>query len=143
MEICSTINEKWRFCIFACFVGSIILLYCLNHDQDSVNLLVSGNTDISTTSSNDSEQHSAADMAFAASGNIAITMTSSNHSNQHSAADMQFLQPSNTTGNGTNVNEKEDSCNIFDGMADQILNTKIGADKQRGVRFLGLMVQIC
>ncbi|KAF5481412.1 hypothetical protein F2P56_002063 [Juglans regia] len=89
MGIISTINEKWRFCIFACFVGSIILLYCLNHDQDGVNL--------------------------SASGNIAITMTSSDDSNQHPAADMQFLQRSNITENGTNENEKEDSCNIFDG----------------------------
>lgn len=89
MEITSTINEKWRFCIFACFVGFIILLYCLNQDQDGINL--------------------------SASGSITITMTSSNDSNQHPSSDMQFLQPSNVTENRKNISEKEDSCNIFDG----------------------------
>ncbi|KAF5481420.1 hypothetical protein F2P56_002070 [Juglans regia] len=89
MEATSTINEKWRFCIFACFVGSITLLYCLKHDQDGINLL--------------------------ASGNITITMTSSNDSNQHPSSGMPFLQLSNASEHRKDVNEKEDSCNIFDG----------------------------
>lgn len=78
---------------------------------------------------------------------------------------MLFLQPSNITENGKNINEKEDRCNIFDGkwvmtqqqllcimdhivhflvtklfakgMVGQILNTKIGAGKPRGVKFRG------
>ncbi|XP_042972071.1 protein trichome birefringence-like 42 [Carya illinoinensis] len=89
MGVTSTINEKWRFCIFACFVGSIILLSCLKPDEDGINL--------------------------SASRNITITMTWSNDSNQPSSSGMQFLQLSNATEQRKNVNEKEESCNIFDG----------------------------
>jgi hypothetical protein len=92
MEMNSTINNKWRFCTFASFIGCIILLFCLNQGQERVKL--------STL------------------GNVGEPMALYNDSDQHSAANIQLLQPSNTIEYGKEINVEEvvdDGCNIFDG----------------------------
>ncbi|XP_059452317.1 protein trichome birefringence-like 31 isoform X2 [Corylus avellana] len=93
MEINSTINNKWRFCTFASFIGCMILLLCLNQGQYRVKLSTLPTVGASMALYNDSDD-------------------------QHSAANMQFfLQPSNIIEYGKVASEEEvvESCNIFDG----------------------------
>lgn len=91
MEVNSTINKKWMFCIFTSFIGCMILFFLLRQGPYRVNL--------------------------SPPRNIAVPLPFSNDSNQHPAANVQFLQTSNTTADyhGNEIDEEEDSCNIFDG----------------------------
>lgn len=81
----SSIFESWKLCIYASFIGCIILLLFLNHSQDSVNLASLGMTITSPTSSN---------------GSNFI---------------MQFLQLSNLVEYRKEIDEADKYCNIFEG----------------------------
>lgn len=52
MELSSSINERWKLCTFASFMGCLVLLILLNYGHDSVNISTPQNMEITVTSWN-------------------------------------------------------------------------------------------
>lgn len=130
MRLSSTISEKWRFCIFAFFIGYVFLLYCLKHDHQSVKLSAYGNIVVTMTSSNDSDRHiQAIDMVYSAPENVVEAMTSSKDSDRHDPAiDMVDAAPENVVETMTSSND-HDNVYAAPGNTAITMRSSIDSDK--------------
>ncbi|PON96406.1 Trichome birefringence-like family [Trema orientale] len=87
METIFSINDRWKLCKYACFLGCITLFFILNHNHQSSNLLTQQNWGVSRTSTNVSAT------------NLQVSETSSALGNKK--------QPS--------TDHEEEKCNMFEG----------------------------
>ncbi|KAG6661610.1 hypothetical protein I3843_03G180500 [Carya illinoinensis] len=130
VQLSSTINEKWRSCICAFFVGYIFLLYCLKHDHQSVELSAYGNIVVTMTSSNDSDRHiPAVDMVYTAPENGVETMISSKDSDRHDpASDMVDAAPENVVETMTS---SKDHNNVYAAPGNITITMRSSADSDK------------
>ncbi|KAJ0111254.1 hypothetical protein Patl1_02416 [Pistacia atlantica] len=118
MEGSSSINNGWRICILASFIGGIILVFCLNHSRNDISLSTVQSSAATAAPSNTNE--------FNTSAHSPATAAPSNSNEFNTSVHLAVpVAPSDINELSTSTHDdyvkkkpveiKKEECNIFDG----------------------------